>query len=115
MVYKPLYHAQEIATNVFWLFQLQNGFNNISYYTSASWIWDDYLSSHIQHASVGLFTFPYFSVGFSSLVRFHRTPTILVCRGEGNLGRVSKLRTEESGSGEAAAPPLNVPWLGPPR
>ena len=29
-----------------------------------------------------LFTVPYFSVGFSRLVRFDRTPTIFVCNGE---------------------------------
>ena len=34
---------------------------------------------------------PIFSVGFSRLVRFDRTPAILVCKGKRNLGRVSKL------------------------
>ena len=38
-----------------------------------------------------LLTVPYFSVGFSRLVHFDRTPVILVCKGERNLGRVSKL------------------------
>ena len=37
-----------------------------------------------------LFTVPYFSVGFSRLVRFDRTPAFLVCKGERNLGRVPK-------------------------
>ena len=34
---------------------------------------------------------PYFSVGFSRLVRFDGTAAILVCKSERNLGRVSKL------------------------
>ena len=34
---------------------------------------------------------PYFSVGFSRPVRFDGTGTILVCRSERDLGRVSKL------------------------
>ena len=34
---------------------------------------------------------PYFSVGFSRLVRFDGTPAILVCKSERDLGRVSKL------------------------
>ena len=38
-----------------------------------------------------LFTVLYFSVGFSRLVHFDRTPAILVCNGGRNLGRVSKL------------------------
>ena len=38
-----------------------------------------------------LFTVSYFSVGFSRLVRFDQTPTILVCNSGRNLGRLSKL------------------------
>ena len=34
---------------------------------------------------------PYFSVGFSRLVRFDGTATILVCESKRDLGRVSKL------------------------
>ena len=34
---------------------------------------------------------PIFSLGFSRLVRFDRTPAILVCSNERNLGRVSEL------------------------
>ena len=37
------------------------------------------------------FTVPYFSVRFSRLLCFDWTPAILVCNGERNLGRVSKL------------------------
>ena len=47
--------------------------------------------SFIHLTPVRLSTVPYFSVGFSRLVRFNRTPAILVCNGERNLGRVSKL------------------------
>ena len=35
-----------------------------------------------------LLTVPYFSMGFSRLVRFDRTPAILVYNDEGNLGRL---------------------------
>ena len=52
-----------------------------------------------------LLTVPYFSVGFSRLVRFDRTSAILVCKGERNLWRVPKLLTG-GGSGEAAPPRL---------
>ena len=38
-----------------------------------------------------LFTVPYFSVGFSRLVRFDGAAAILVCKSERDLGRVSKL------------------------
>ena len=44
-----------------------------------------------DNPSSRLFTVPYFSVGFSRLVRFDQTPAILVYNGEGNLRRVSKL------------------------
>ena len=49
-------------------------------------------SKHREVSFIRLFTVPYYSVGFSRLVRFDRIPfTILVCNGERNLGRVSKL------------------------
>ena len=44
-----------------------------------------------RHQKHRLFTVPYFSVGFSRLVCFYRTPAILVCNVGRSLGRVSKL------------------------
>ena len=46
---------------------------------------------HMVFVKGRLFTVPYFSVGFSRLVCFDRTPALLAHNGERNLGRVSKL------------------------
>ena len=51
-----------------------------------------------QNYLIRLFTVPYFSVGFLRLECFDQTAAILVCKGEGNLERVSKL--------------LRVHWVG---
>ena len=51
---------------------------------------------------------PYFSVGFSRLIRFDGAATILVCKSERDLGRVSKL-PRGAGVGEGKPPPNSAP------